>query len=78
MLEQAAINAKNRKTAFKAFREGQKKGSPQKRLKDAQLTKILDLFCANNQPIEHYLCNDMGVKLMAMAAWVLITTLAVV
>ena len=61
-----AINAKSRKAAFKAFRKGQKKGSAQKRLKDAQLTKILDLFCANNQPIEHYLCKDMGVKLMAM------------
>jgi len=61
-----AINAKSRKAAFKAFRKGQKKGSAQKRLKDAQLTKILDLFCANNQPIEHYLCNDMGVNLMAM------------
>ena len=61
-----AINAKSRKAAFKAFRKGQKKGSAQKRLKDAQLTKILDLFCANNQPIEHYLCKDMGVNLMAM------------
>jgi len=61
-----AINAKSRKTAFKAFREGQKTGSAQKRLKDAQLTKILDAFCSNNQPIEHHLCKDMGVKLMAM------------
>jgi hypothetical protein len=61
-----AINAKSRKTAFKAFREGQKTGSAQKRLKDTQLTKILDAFCSNNQPIEHYLCNDMGVQLMAM------------
>jgi hypothetical protein len=61
-----AINAKSRKAAFKAFREGQKKGSAQKRLKDAQLTIILDVFCANNQPIEHYLCKDMGVQLMAM------------
>jgi hypothetical protein len=61
-----AINAKSSKAAFKAFREGQKKGSAQKRLKDTQLTKILDAFCTNNQPIAHYLCNDMGVKLMAM------------
>ena len=35
-------------------------------MKDVQLTKILDAFCSNNQPIAHYLCNDMGVKLMAM------------
>lgn len=61
-----AINAKSRKAAFKAFREGQKKGSALKRLKDAQLSTILDAFCSNNQPIEHYLCKDMGVKLMAM------------
>ena len=35
-------------------------------MKNVQLTKFLDAFCANNQPIAHYLCNDMGVKLMAM------------
>ena len=61
-----AINAKSRKAAFKAFREGQKTGSAQKGLKDTELSIILDAFCSNNQPIEHYLCNDMGVNLMAM------------
>jgi len=61
-----AINAKSRKAAFKAFREGQKTGSAQKGLKDTELSIILDAFCSNNQPIEHYLCKDMGVKLMAM------------
>jgi hypothetical protein len=61
-----AINAKSRKAAFKAFREGQKTGSAQKGLKDTELSIILDAFCSNNQPIEHYLCKDMGVNLMAM------------
>ncbi len=61
-----AINAKDRKSAFQAFRQDQEKGSAQKRLKDVQLTKILDAFCSNNEPIAHYLCNDMGVKLMAI------------
>ena len=41
-------------------------GTAEKRLKDAELTIILDAFCTNNPPIAHYLCNDMGVKLMAM------------
>ena len=61
-----AINAKDRKSAFKAFRQDQVEGTSEKRLKDAELTVILDSFCTNNQPIAHYLCNDMGVKLMAM------------
>ena len=61
-----AINAKDRKSAFQAFRQDQEEGTAEKRLKNVQLTKFLDAFCANNQPIAHYLCNDMGVKLMAM------------
>ena len=61
-----AINAKDHKSAFKAFRQDQVKGSAEKRLKDAELRVILDSFCTNNQSIEHYLCNDMGVTLMAM------------
>ena len=61
-----AINAKDRKSAFKAFRQDQVKGTAEKRLKDAELTVILDSFCTNNLPIAHYLCNDMGVTLMAM------------
>ena len=61
-----AINDKDRKSAFKAFRLDQMKGTSEKRLKDAELSIILDAFSSNNQPIEHYLCNDMGVTLMAM------------
>ena len=61
-----AINAKDRTSAFQAFRQDQEEGTAEKRLKNVQLTKFLDAFCANNQPIQHYLCNDMGVKLMAM------------
>ena len=62
----SAVNAKDRKSAFQAFRQDQEKRSAEKLLKNAQLTKFLDAFCADNQPIAHYLCNDMGVKLMAM------------
>ena len=61
-----AINAKDRKSASQAFRQDQEEGSAQKRLKDVQLTKILDAFCSNNQPIADYLCKDIGIKLMAM------------
>ena len=61
-----AINAKDRKSAFQAFRQDQEEGTAEKRLKNVQLIKFLDAFCANNQPIAHYLCKDMGVKLMAM------------
>ena len=61
-----AINAKNRKKAFSAFRQGQVEGTDEKCLNDKQLTVILDAFCANNQPIADYLCKDMGVTLMAM------------
>ena len=61
-----AINAKDRKSAFQAFREDQEKGTAEKRLTNAELSIILDAFCSNNQPIEHHLCKDMGVKLMAM------------
>ena len=62
----SAVNTKDRKSAFQAFRQDQEKRSAEKLLKNAQLTKFLDAFCADNQPIAHYLCNDMGVKLMAM------------
>lgn len=59
-----AINAKDRVGTFKAFRSDAKTGSPEKRLKDEQLGRLLDAFITKSPHLEDYLCADQGITLM--------------
>ena len=60
----AAINAKDRKSAYGAFRKNAPTGSAEKRLKDLQLSRLLDAFIANNPHLTEFVCSDQGIKLM--------------
>ena len=67
-----AINAKDRKAAFSAFRD--QRNRDQRGLPSSQkikytntlLEQLLDNFLKTNLPISHYLCADKGVELMAL------------
>ena len=59
-----AINAKDRPSTYKAFRSDAKKGSPEKRLKNIQLERLLNAFIAKSPHLEDYLCSDQGITLM--------------
>jgi hypothetical protein len=59
-----AINAKDRTSTYSAFRSDAKTGSPEKRLKNIQLERLLDAFIAKNPHLEDYLCSDQGIMLM--------------
>ena len=59
-----AINAKDRSSAYAAFRSDAKKGSPEKRLKNPQLERLLDTFILRNPHLQDYLCSDQGILLM--------------
>jgi len=72
LLVLTAINAKDRKSAYNAFRD--EKNREQRNLPEDQkvsytneiLKALLDQFIDENKPIEHYLCTDKGVELMAI------------
>ena len=59
-----ALNAKNEKTTYKAFRAAAEPGSPEKRLKDNQLKVILDALRAKHSLIESSIASDAGIDLM--------------
>ena len=58
------INSSSEKQAFRAFRYKQGKGSRYKKLKNKELSFILDAFKEKHKSIESYMCSDYGVKLM--------------
>ena len=72
LLVLTAINAKDSKSAFNAFRD--ERNREQRHLPEDQkisyrnemLKLLLDQFVEENKPIEHYLCTDKGVELMAI------------
>ena len=70
LLALTAINAKDRKTAFMAFRGQINRDTKNKiqgiRFTDDFLTYLLEGFLDQNAPISHYLCTDKGVELMAI------------
>ena len=70
LLALTAINAKDRPTAFMAFRDEMNKEQryTQHKIKytDQLLTILLDGFLDENRLIAHYLCADKGVELMAV------------
>ena len=59
-----AINANNRASTYNAFRSDAPKDSPEKRLKNIQLARLLDAFIAKNPHLEESLCSDQGINLM--------------
>ena len=70
LLALTAINAKDRPTAFMAFRDemNREQRHTQHKIKytDQLLTILLDGFSEENRDIAHYLCADKGVELMAV------------
>lgn len=70
LLALTAINAKDRPTAFMAFRDEMNREQRGKQHKvkytDQLLTVLLDGFLDENKHIAHYLCADKGVELMAV------------
>lgn len=70
LLALTAINAKERTTAFKAFRNEMNReqaGADNKiSFTDDLLTVLLEGFLQENPSIAHYLCADKGVELMAI------------
>lgn len=61
-----AINAKDMKSAFQAFRSEQKTGSAFKRIVDEDLKAFIGAFVEANPEIEGDLFSDKGVELMAI------------
>ena len=72
LLGLTAINATDRKSAYSACRD--EKNREQRRLPKDQkisytnelLEQLLNQFLEENKPIEHHLCTDKGVELMAI------------
>ena len=72
LLVLTAINAKDRESAYSAFRD--EKNREQRHLPADQkikytnrlLEQLLDQFVEENRAIEHYICADKGVELMAI------------
>ncbi|MFB9231835.1 hypothetical protein ACFFUT_08560, partial [Pseudohalocynthiibacter aestuariivivens] len=59
-----AINAKNEKTTYSAFRDGFPAGSNGKSLTNAKLRKLLDAFVTKHPHLSDCLCSDQGIRLM--------------
>lgn len=59
-----AINAKDEKSAYRAFRDDQPAGTLEKKLKDAELSLLLSAFIEENPHLSSDLCSDKGIELM--------------
>ena len=64
LLVLAAINAKDRKSAFGAFRQAQLSGSIEKTLTNDELGSLLDTFLQQHPYLEDGICSDQGIRLM--------------
>ena len=64
LLVLAAINAKDRTSAFGAFREAQIIGSTEKTLTNDELALLLDTFVNQHPYLEDGICSDQGIRLM--------------
>ena len=60
----AAINAKDRSSAFGAFRQAQPTGSVEKTLDNDELGLLLDTFLQQHPYLEDGICSDQGIRLM--------------
>ncbi|NOX40908.1 MAG: hypothetical protein GXP05_10445 [Alphaproteobacteria bacterium] len=59
-----AINAKDRTTAFRAFRDNYPKGDPGKRFTNDELDRILEEFVRRTPQLRPSLFADQGIRLM--------------
>ncbi len=59
-----AINAVSRKSAFSAFRSDKAKGDPLKKMKNIELSQLLDAFIEKHPKLEPFLCTGKGLELM--------------
>ncbi|MCX7300153.1 MAG: hypothetical protein NTX73_07195 [Rhodobacterales bacterium] len=59
-----AINARDRKSAFSAFRNGWPTGHMAKNLVNTDLERLLDAFIAKHPHLADRLCSDQGIRLM--------------
>lgn len=59
-----AINAKSDKASFSAFRSNEETGSPYKKLKNPQLSEILNPLRTKHKLIQHMFASDSGINLM--------------
>lgn len=59
-----ALNAKDEKATFFAFRDEAETGSAEKRMGNRTLSLILNLLREKHAPIAHMLANDAGIDLM--------------
>ena len=64
LLVLAAINAKDRSSAFGAFRYNQPDGSIEKTLTNDELRLLLDTFLQRHPYLEDGICSDRGIRLM--------------
>ena len=64
LLVLAAINAKDRSSAFGAFRKAQSTGSTEKTLTNDELSLLLDTFLQQHPYLEDGICSDQGIRLM--------------
>ena len=63
ILSLCAINAKDEKSTYQAFRDEQETGSVLKRLKDKELAYALQAFKERHSSISEFICTDKGVEL---------------
>ena len=59
-----AINANSRESAFLAFRKKQAHGDPLKKLKNNELSQLLEAFIDKNPTLEPFLGTGKGLELM--------------
>ena len=59
-----AINASSRKSAFSAFRQNAKMGTPEKKLTNQYLQELLEAFLEEHPVLERFIATDAGVDLM--------------
>ena len=64
LLVLATINAKDRGSAFGAFRQAQPTGSVEKTLDNDELGLLLDTFVKQHPYLEDGICSDQGIRLM--------------
>ena len=64
LLMLTAINASDEKKTFAAFRNQAETGTPEKRLTDAQLKKLLDALRRKHKPISYKIASGAGIDLM--------------
>lgn len=59
-----ALNARDRSTACKAFRQDADVGSKEKSMTNKELLRVLDAFAEKHPFLADGLCSDQGIRLM--------------